>query len=392
MIHNFFASCPRQLEQLLAAELRELGAHNIVEHPAGVAFKGSLGVAYKALIHSRLANNIVQEIGEFFHGNDWQRYYHEIAALPWPQYFSVDKTIAIDAAVIDSPLNHSRFAVQKAKDAIVDVFRERSGTRPSIQIHRPDVALTIIIKGERASVNFNLSGESLHRRGYRLSQGEAPLKENLAAAVLLRAKWPEFAAEGAPLVDLMCGSGTLLIEAALMAGKIAPGLLRTYFAAKGLNSFDTTLWQTTWEHAQKIRSENQERIPKIRGYDADATVIAQARENIARAGLSAIISVETRELSLCTPAEETRGMIVINPPYGERLGELKALEHTYAQLGSTVKACFSGWQLSVLTSNPQLARHMKLSPKKINKFFNGSIPCELWNCMIGTYQGKKLSS
>jgi 23S rRNA (guanine2445-N2)-methyltransferase / 23S rRNA (guanine2069-N7)-methyltransferase len=381
---SFFATCPRQLELLLATELQSFGAREVTPAVAGVSFSGDLEVAYRALVWSRLANHIYQVLNQrTLAEEDWEAYYQALLGIPWTDYFTPDKTFAIDVDVIKSSLNHRQYGVQRAKDAVVDTFRARFGERPSVAVNRPDVAFHILIKENSLVISFNLSGESLHRRGYRLSQGEAPLKENLAAAVLLRAGWPACAREGKPLVDPMCGSGTLLIEAALMAGSIAPGLFRDYFAAKGTHTFDALLWQKIWDEAEAERSKYQEAIPPMWGFDADGEVLEHARANILRAGLSARISLARQDISACkAPTTEKPGMIIVNPPYGERLGELSVLPALYQRLGEVAKAEFPGWRLSVLTGNPEVARALKLAPTKIYKFFNGTILCELWNCSV----------
>lgn len=366
---------------LLGDELRALGGEDINTQPAGVYFKGTRELSYRVLLWSRLANQLYETLTEFPHSNDWEAYYRGLRAIAWPQYFTVDKTLAVSVDIIgNTHLTHSQYAVQRAKDAMVDCFREHGGERPTVQLVRPDVAIQVLITQTKAIVNLNLSGESLHRRGYRLGQGKAPLKENLAAAILLRARWPEFARAGKPLVDLMCGSGTLLIEAALMAAKIAPGLLRDYFAVKGLRSFARTAWEEAVAAARAQTHAELGSMPRIFGYDADPSVLLRARENIARAGLAEVIVVEQRTLSATPPTTlADPGLLVINPPYGERLGLDDDLPQLYQSIGRVAKECFPGWQLSIFSGNPALLGYVKISPEKVYKFFNGRIPCELWN-------------
>ena len=286
---TFFASCPKHVELLLRDELRALGAENAHEKRAGVSFEGDMRIAYKALLWSRLANHILQPIAEFSI-EDWPSYYEGIKALNWPSYFSVDMTFAIDVDIIRSELNHKQYAAQLAKDAVVDKFRDLLGKRPDVDATGPNIALHILIKEKTVTVSLNLSGESLHRRGYRLGYGAAPLKENLAAAVLIRANWPALAKDQQALVDPMCGSGTFLIEAALMAANIAPGLLRDHFAVKNLKAFDSNLWQGLIEEAEQARTVGLCSLPKIIGFDGDAHMVHQALENSERAGLTRHIS------------------------------------------------------------------------------------------------------
>ena len=381
----FFASCPKHLELLLVDELRALGASNVHEKRAGVSFEGDLSVAYRALLESRLANHILQPIAEF-ESSDWPSYYEGIKALDWPSYFAVDMTFAISVDSIRSELNHKQYAAQLAKDAVVDNFRAKLNKRPDVDASGPNVALHILIKEKTVTVSLNLSGESLHRRGYRLGYGAAPLKENLAAAILLRAHWPQFAKLKQPLVDPMCGSGTFLIEAALMAANIAPGLLRDHFSVKNLIAFDQTLWQRLVRDAEQARTLGLRDMPKIIGFDGDSHMIHQALENIDRAGLTGYIHVEKRDLSLCTAPSAERGLVIVNPPYGERLGELATLQFTYQHLGDLAKREFAGWQLSVLTSNTDLSRYLRLAPDKIYKFFNGALACDLLTCQVRSRQ------
>lgn len=380
---SFFASCPKHLELLLVDELRALGASNVHEKRAGVSFEGDLSVAYRALMWSRLANHILQPIAEF-ESADWPSYYEGITALDWPSYFSVDMTFAITVDSIRSELNHKQYAAQLAKDAVVDKFRAKLNKRPDVDASGPNVALHILIKEKTVTVSLNLSGESLHRRGYRLGYGAAPLKENLAAAILVRANWPRFARDRQPLVDPMCGSGTFLIEAALIAANIAPGLLRDHFSVKNLRAFDRALWQETVFAATSARAQGLKECPKIIGYDGDSHMIHQALDNIERAGLTGYIHVEKRDLSLCTAPAASRGLLIANPPYGERLGELATLQFTYQHLGDLAKREFAGWQLSVLTANTDLSRYLRLAPDKIYKFFNGALACDLLTCQVRT--------
>ncbi len=377
----FFASCPKHVELLLKEELLSLGAQNVHEKRAGVSFEGELRIAYKALLWSRLANHILQPIGEF-ESSDWESYYDGIHAIDWPSIFSLEMTFAISVDSIRSELNHKQYAAQVAKDAVVDCFREKCGKRPDVDASGPNVALHILIKEKTVTVSLNLSGESLHRRGYRLGHGAAPLKENLAAAILLRANWPAIAKANGPLVDPMCGSGTFLIEGALIAANIAPGLLRMHFAVKNLKAFDAPLWQSVLREAEQARTLGMAKCPKIIGFDGDSHMIHQALDNIDRANLGLCIHVEKRDLTLSTAPKAMLGLVMVNPPYGERLGEVASLQFTYQHLGEMVKREFAGWQLSVLSANKELSRYLRLAPDKIYKFYNGALACDLLNCSV----------
>lgn len=378
----FFASCPKYIELLLVKELTALGATEVHEKRAGVAFVGDTEVVYRALLTSRLANHIFQPIAEFS-ADEWPKFYQGLVAIDWPSYFSVEKEFVIDVDCIRTSLNHQHYASQLAKDALVDCFRDRVGQRPNVNVDQPQVVVHCLIKEQTVTVSLNLSGSSLHRRGYRQGHGEAPLKENLAAAILYRANWPQLAQAQYPLVDPMCGSGTFLIEAALMAANIAPGLLRRDFAVKHLRQFDAALWQRLLIEAAQTRALGLRELPKIIGFDSDAHMVRQALANIEQAGLTRYVHVERRELTHCTaPAHSPHGLLIVNPPYGERLGEVATLAFTYQHLGEVAKQQFAGWQLSVLSGNRTLSRYLRLAPDKVYQFYNGSLACELLNCQI----------
>jgi 23S rRNA (guanine2445-N2)-methyltransferase / 23S rRNA (guanine2069-N7)-methyltransferase len=245
---------------------------------------------------------------------------------------------------------------------------------------RPALRINIYLHKDQATVSIDLSGESLHRRGYRSEAMAAPMKENLAAAVLLRAGWPEVAKAGGPLIDPLCGSGTLLIEGALLAADSAPGIAREYFGFFGWRGHDAALWQSLKEEADARRSAGLSNLPPIIGYDADRHAVHAANENIAQAGLTGYVHVERRELGACTPpagVEARPGLLVTNPPYGERLGEVSELQYLYAHLGEQIKTHFAGWKAAVFTGNPDLGKRMALRAKKMYTLYNGALECKL---------------
>ncbi len=376
---SLFATTPKGIESLLAAELRRLGATSVRETRAGVAFAGDLGVAYRACLWSRLANRILLPVARFAAASP-EELYAGVQSIAWDQHLSVDTSLAIDFSVAQSRITHSRYGALKAKDAIVDQFRDRCGRRPDVQRERPAVRINIYLYKDEATVSIDLSGDSLHRRGYRSDTTSAPMKENLAAAVLLRAGWPEIAKSSGPLVDPLCGSGTLLIEAALMAADIAPGLQRDYFGFLGWLGHDATLWQTLTGEAEARRDFGLTQLPTIIGYDASRQAVRAAHDNIAQAGLSAHIHVERRELGDCTPPTTqpgTPGLVVTNPPYGERLGDIAELQYFYAHLGEQLKTHFSNWHAAVLTGNPDLGKRMGLRARKLYSLYNGALECKL---------------
>ena len=375
----FFATAPRGLESLLADELRALGAEEVAGTVAGVGFSGSLEVAYRVCLWSRLASRVLLQLA-VFPAPTPEALYAGVRDIDWRAHLDPDATLAVDANVARSAINHSRFAALKVKDALVDQLRERCGVRPSVEPRRPDLRLNLRLLRDEATLSLDLSGESLHRRGYREEGARAPLKENLAAAILLRAGWPAVAADGGSLVDPLCGSGTLLLEGALLAADIAPGMLREYFGFCGWKGHDPELWRRLRTEAQTRREAGLQRLPAIAGFDADPEAVRAAWANAQRAGLQDRVHFERRELArLAAPpaAGATAGLVVANPPYGERLGELTELGPLYACLGSRLKEQFAGWQAAVFTGNPGLGRQIGLRAHKVYKLFNGALPCQL---------------
>jgi len=374
---NFFATTPKGLELLLVDELRALGAMHPAEKLAGVTFSGDLGLAYKACLWSRLANRILLHLTQIPAATP-EALYAGVQTIDWSLHIHPERTLAVHCVCSQSNITHSLFAAQKIKDAIVDQLRDKYGVRPNISRAQPDVSVYVYLQRNVAAIYIDLSGESLHKRGYRLASGMAPLKENLAAAILLRAGWPEIAKTGGSLLDPMCGSGTLLIEAAMMAGDIAPGLQRDYFGFLGWNKHDPLLWQALMEEAKQRCTQGMATLPSIVGYDHDSDAIKIAFENIERANMRGKIHVEKRDLSVFIPKQNTKsGLVVVNPPYGERLGEVDALQPLYTLLGERLKQAFVGWQAAVFTGNPDLGKQMGLRAKHYYALYNGPIPCKL---------------
>lgn len=374
---NFFATTPKGLELLLVDELRSLGAISAAEKLAGVTFTGDLNLAYKACLWSRLANRILLKLSSF-PANTPEELYAGVQAIDWHEHLDALGTLSVNFVCSQSKITHSLFGAQKVKDAIVDQFRDQFNVRPSVAREQPDVHINVYLHRDLATVSLDLSGESLHRRAYRLSAVEAPLKENLAAAILLRAQWPAIAKEGGMLLDPMCGSATLLVEGAMMAGDIAPGLLRDYFGFLGWKKHQPALWDALIEDAKNRREKGVLALPPIVGYDADAYAIKVAFENIERAGLMGKIHVEKRHLIDLVPKQNAKpGLLVVNPPYGERLGEEEELQPLYTCLGDKMKQGFVGWKAAVFTGNPDLGKQMGIRAKKYYALFNGSIPCQL---------------
>ncbi|TAN06367.1 MAG: bifunctional 23S rRNA (guanine(2069)-N(7))-methyltransferase RlmK/23S rRNA (guanine(2445)-N(2))-methyltransferase RlmL [Rhodanobacteraceae bacterium] len=373
----FFATCPKGLEYLLRDELAALGA-DAHEALAGVRFTGELEHAYRACLESRLASRVLMPLAEF-DAPAADALYAGVYAIDWAQHLAPDTTLAIDATGTTGSLNHSGFAAQKVKDAIVDQCRERFATRPTIRADRPAVRLNLRLHKRRATLSLDFSGEPLHRRGWRRGQGDAPLKENLACAMLLRADWPDIYAGGGALVDPMCGSGTLLVEAAWMAAGVAPALQRDYFGFLGWRGHDAALWQSLVD-AAKARAEAGLRTLRacFFGSDADPHMLAIATGNLQNAGVAGFASLGRRAVEyLEPPAGFSGGLVVTNPPYGERMGDLAELPRVYRAFGERLRTQFEGWHAAVLTSEPALERALDLYPRKHYVLFNGAIECRL---------------
>jgi 23S rRNA (guanine2445-N2)-methyltransferase / 23S rRNA (guanine2069-N7)-methyltransferase len=374
---TLYATAPKGLEYLLVDELRELGAVTANEKLAGVEFTGDMALIYKACLWSRLANRILLKLTSF-PANTPEALYRGVQTIAWEKHLHPDGTLAVTVNSANSEISHTMFAAQKVKDAIVDQFRAKFNRRPDVAREKPDLHINVYINRNEATVSLDLSGESLHRRGYRLNTGAAPLKENLAAAILIRAKWPAIAKAGGALFDPMCGSGTLLVEAAMMAADIAPGLNRQHFGFLGWEQHKPATWEKYLNTAKSRAEKGMALLPEITGYDIDASAVAIAFENIERSGLSGKIHVEKRELVDFAPNSESKpGLVVTNPPYGERLGEEDELQPLYTCLGDRLKAAFPGWSAAVFTGNPDLGKVMGIRAKKFYALFNGTIPCKL---------------
>jgi len=374
---SLFATTPKGLELLLADELHALGALDVKETRAGVMFQGDLALAYKACLWSRLANRILMPLAKFPAASP-EALYAGVQGVDWSTHLDADKTLAVEFNTSHSAITHSHFGALKVKDAIVDQFRERTGARPSVATEEPDVRINVYLNNNEAQLSLDLSGESLHRRGYRAKTVAAPLKENLAAAILLRARWPELAQQGGALVDLMCGSGTLPIEAALMAADIAPGLNRTYYGFLRWRGHRAELWEQMLDEARTRRDAGLQTLPPIHGYDLDPTAVRAALANVAAAGLSGHVHIERREIADCrNEMTGSPGLVVANPPYGERLGEESELPGLYHALGAALKRCYTGWQGAVFTGNPDLGKVMGLRAHKMHVLWNGALECRL---------------
>ena len=373
---QFFASCPPGVADLTAAELRACGATHTRELKLGVLFEGTIETAYRACLWSRTASRILMPLGNFPAATP-EALYDGVAAIDWTQHVAASGTLAIEFGGTSAGITHTHFGALKTKDAIVDQLRQRTGQRPSVELERPDVRLDVRLDRERATLSLDLSGESLHRRAYRARGVAAPLKENLAAAVLLRSGWPAIA-EAGEFVDPMCGSGTLVIEAALLALDIAPGLLRSHFGFVGWRGHDSDLWQRLVDEARARREATAGKRIVLRGYDNDASAVRAAIENADRAKLRGFVHFERREIDqLVKQSDAATGLVATNPPYGERIGDQERLQALYSLLGQKLREHFVGWKAAVLTGNPPLAKAIGIHARRSHTLFNGRIECRL---------------
>lgn len=389
--HRFFATAPKGIEQVLAEELKSLGASDVEPGSAGVAFVGPLEVGYRACLWSRTASRVLLPIASFA-APTAEALYEGVRGLDWRDHLRPAGTLAVDFSARDSQIAHTHFGALKVKDAIVDRMREVSGTRPSIDLEWPDLRVNAHLYRDVATLSVDLSGESLHRRGYRVRSTLAPLKENLAAAILFVAGWPEVMAQGGGFVDPMCGSGTLAIEAALMAADVAPGLMRPRAGLTRWCQHDGALWTSLIDEAQARDQRHSPRLDlSIEGFDMDAAAVQAARANARRAGLGDCLHFEQRELSSTVrPNGIARGILVANPPYGERLGEIRALGRLYRRLGDVLKQRFAGWTGYVFTGNRDLVKEVGLRVKRRHVLYNGAIECRLLEIPIAASEPARL--
>ena len=370
----FFATCPKGLEYLLRDELIALGGSDVREALAGAHFSGTLETAYRACLWSRLASRILLPLAEFDAADD-DALYRGVQTIDWSSHLAVHGTFAVDAGTAMSKLTHSQFVGLRVKDAVVDQFRQRDGTRPGIDTDEPDIRINVRLRRDRATLSLDLAGTPLHRRGWREVQGEAPLKENLAAAMLLRARWPEEYAGGGALLDPMCGSGTLLIEGALMAADVAPGLHRKYFGFLGWHQHDIALWRGLLDEATQRAETGMRGLRSVFfGSDIDPHMVQIAKRNAQEAGVAGFMTLGKQDVTHAVPpAGVDHGLVITNPPYGERMGERAEMPRLYRALGDTLRAHFQGWRGAVLAGDVELGRAMQLHADKRYVLYNGAL-------------------
>jgi putative N6-adenine-specific DNA methylase len=368
-MEKFFATCPRGLELLLVDELRRLDAEKVHAVSGGVQFFGEFALCYRVNLESRIASRVLWQIasGGYRSEND---IYQMSYGLPWPDWFDAGRTIRVDVSATRSPLTSINFVTLKIKDAVCDKIREVSKRRPSVDTRAPEIPIQGHLTERDFTLYLDTTGEPLFKRGHRLAAGEAPLRENLAAGVLQLAGWTP----GLPLLDPMCGSGTILLEAAQIACNIAPGSGRR-FAFEKLKNFDAPGWRAL---LQKRGARRMVRTPQsIYGSDISAEALSAARANLVGAGMANMVSLKRADvLEISAPANE--GIIVTNPPYGVRLGEQQALAEFYPKLGDVLKKRFSGWRAYLLSADMRLPKLIRLAASKRTPLFNGALECRLF--------------
>ena len=380
MNEQFFAPCPRGLEKPLSDELQALGAEGISATDGGVHFSGPGSLSYKINLHSRIASRVLWRVAKARYDNE-QHIYDTAFTLPWADWFDVSRTIKINMTGIKSPLRSLDFATMKIKDAICDKFREACGERPSINTQDPDIRIHAFLDESWVTLYVDTSGDALFKRGVRQYTNIAPLRENLAAGILMLSGW----FPGTPLLDPMCGSGTFLIEAAQMTLNILPGIGR-HFAFEKLHTFNEEKWQAM--RAEAIAAQKPVTPLPIYGSDLYGDELKAASLNLENAGLLDAVSLkQANVLEITAPADH--GVMVANLPYGERMGELDEMRKLYPQLGDVLKQRFKGWNAYLLTADLAMPKSIRLSVSRKTPLFNGALECRLFEYKIVAGSNRK---
>lgn len=381
---QFFCPCPRGLEAALQDELGALGALDIAVTEGGVGFRGDFFLCYTVNLHSRIASRVLWRLGQARYRTE-NDIYDAARKVRWPDHFDIGCTIRVDVTAIRSPVKSLEFVTLRIKDAVCDVFRNAQGQRPDVDTRTPDVRVQAFLTRDEATFYLDTSGEPLFKRGYRTEAGEAPLRENLAAGILRLSGWlPE-----QTLLDPMCGSGTFLTEAAMIARRIAPGSRRA-FGFEKLKRFDRRRWETERESAKKNETAAK---TAIFGSDRYGDALKLARANLAVIGLEDAVTLKQANV-LEMPPPAPAGIIVTNPPYGVRMEEQEELAQFYPQLGDALKKKYSGWTAYILSADMRLAKLIGLKASKRTPLFNGALECRLFEYKLvsGSMQKPKGST
>ncbi|MBR6118034.1 MAG: RNA methyltransferase [Paludibacteraceae bacterium] len=375
---SMLAKTFKGLEEVLAQELIELGANDVLIERRAVSFRGDKALLYRANFALRTAIRILVPIASF-KAKDTDALYNQLRKLNWSQYMTVDSTFAIDATVYSESFRNSRFVTYRVKDAIVDYWQEKASKRPNVRVEKPDLLINIHIANEQVTLSLDSSGESLHKRGYRVATTEAPINEVLAAGMLLMAGWRG----QSDFYDPMCGSGTLLIEAALIARNIAPGVFRSSFAFEKWPDFDAELWSDIYNDDSREKEFNH----KIYGSDASFYAIQQAAKNIKSAGVQKDVEIRQVRMEELKNLSTSGALVMMNPPYGERLKSNKEMEDLYSAIGTALKHQFAGATAWIISSNAAAMKCIGLKPSKKYHLLNGELDCQYNKYEL--FQGKR---
>ncbi len=380
MMNQYFATCPRGLEALLANEIKLAGAKDIKPTDGGVAFAGELAVCYSANLHSRIATRILMQVEQGRYATE-DDLYQAAYKINWPNWFDVKHDFMVKVTGVKCPLKSLEFATLRIKDAVCDKFRQVVDSRPYIDTKTPAVRIHAYLTAENYQFYVDTSGDALYMRGNRKASIEAPLRENLAAGILQLSGWQT----GQPLLDPMCGSGTFLLEAAMMALNIAPGLHRN-FGFEKLKNYESDTWKKIKNTA--LKNVKPVSFQKLYGSDMDLRAVRVARQNLSEAGLLEAVQLSQVDITTVIPPAES-GVLVANPPYGVRIGEDEELALLYPKMGEALKRKFAGWNAYFLTNDMRLPKLMRLTPSKRTPLFNGPLECRLFEIKMVAGSNRK---
>ena len=383
MNYQFFATCPRGLEALLVDELTHNKAHKILATDGGVSFEGDLETMYRVNLHSRIATRVLSRVGEGTYATE-EDIYKATFKLQWPSWFKVSQTIRVKVTGVKCPLKSLDFVTLRIKDAVCDRFREEGALRPSVSVRDPDVRIHAYLTQNQYQLYLDTSGAPLYQRGFRDVSVIAPLRENLAAGIIMLSGWKP----GTPFLDPMCGSGTFLIEAAMMAVNQPPGMKRT-FGFQQLKSFDEALWKKI--ETEAIAKMKPIEFLEIYGSDMDLRAVRVARHNLKVAGLEEVAKVIQSDFIKLEPPR-SEGVLVTNPPYGQRIGEDEDLKEVYPVWAKHMKESFGGWDTYFLTADLEMPKDMRLKPSKKTPLFNGALECRLFEIKMVAGSNRKPKS